>query len=465
MALAAPDVYLVLQADPAAPWAELQRRYRRRARELHPDGQPVRPPDQRLAAARATALFAELQAAWAEVSTPERRAAYDQRRRPLWGGVGRAPAGPRATPGRPARPAPPAFGSPLPVGVVEQTAPGGLHIVVPGRAGELSLAGFAAFAAGRSGAVLVGEIPAQPELRAQLRAVTFVERLRLTTMVGLPDLPEPRDHIDDDHHLWKVEHVRRAFDRWAAAFPGRRHQLPYADDLLCMARLSLGGYQLNPPHPAGLWGAVEPPATSRDERAARRDQPTVELDLGPPALVLLAAWAGDRALQHALGTGLAAAASAAGPDGEELSQTLRSLARPRARADGHAPVPEAGVCWGRPGPGLRRLLTPFPTAHAYLEGADRPRELPWGAPLAACGSDRDLADAGSRLVTQVMAALAAQLDHALQLVSRRGARLSYRVGTADPAATRAAVVELVAAATQQLVGFPARAEARLQAGA
>ncbi|MHB8332508.1 MAG: DnaJ domain-containing protein, partial [Candidatus Dormibacteria bacterium] len=71
------DVYLLLGAERTDSWQELRRRYRARARELHPDVQVHRQGPQRLDLKRANALFSQLQAAWSLVATPERRAAYD----------------------------------------------------------------------------------------------------------------------------------------------------------------------------------------------------------------------------------------------------------------------------------------------------------------------------------------------------------------------------------------------------
>ncbi|HVA22596.1 MAG TPA: DnaJ domain-containing protein [Candidatus Micrarchaeia archaeon] len=469
MSPALPDVYAVLQADPSTPWPDLRRRYRRRARELHPDVQPVRPPEDRLAASRATRLFAELQAAWSEVSTPERRAAYDLRRR----GVRAAPARPAAAHPVPVRPVPPhprrrrspaprpaPWRSLVPVGVVEHMAPGGLHIVVPGEPGDLSLGAFSAFAGAHPGAVLVGEIPAQPEIRRALAGVTLVERLRLTTLVGLPDPPEPRDPTDEDERLWKVDQVRRAFERWADAFPGRRREVPYADDLRTMARLSLAGYQLNPPHPAGLWGAVEPPPASRDERTTRRAQWLVEVELPLAALLLVAAWSEDRRLQRALAQGMPGVAAAASLDADDAAAAAHSLARQRARADGQVAVPDGGPAWGPLAPAARRLLVTFPAAHAFLEQASRPPALPWGAPLARCGTDRDLGDAGSRLVTRVMDGLEARLGSSLELVGRRGGRLTYRAPDAATDRVARGAAEAAGDALEAALGFPVAVPAR-----
>jgi curved DNA-binding protein CbpA len=61
------DAYTLLGVSPDADDRELRHAYRRAARSAHPDaGAPV-------------AAFRALQAAWEQVRTPERRAAYDAR--------------------------------------------------------------------------------------------------------------------------------------------------------------------------------------------------------------------------------------------------------------------------------------------------------------------------------------------------------------------------------------------------
>lgn len=63
------DAYALLGVSPEADERELRRAYRRAARAAHPDsGAPV-------------VAFRALQAAWEQVRTPERRAAYDARGR------------------------------------------------------------------------------------------------------------------------------------------------------------------------------------------------------------------------------------------------------------------------------------------------------------------------------------------------------------------------------------------------
>lgn len=85
------DVYALLGVSPEADDRELRRAYRRAALAAHPDtGAPV-------------TVFRALQAAWEEVRTPERRAAYDARGR-IAAPVLRAP--------RPALPARPPEGWP-----------------------------------------------------------------------------------------------------------------------------------------------------------------------------------------------------------------------------------------------------------------------------------------------------------------------------------------------------------------
>lgn len=444
-----PDVYAVLQADPATSWPELRRRYRHRALELHPDVQTVRPPEDRLAVARANRLFAELQAAWALVSTPERRAAYDRARR------GRGPKpGPqlRAAP-RPAKaPAPRPWPASFPVGVVEHSAPGGLHIRVPGHPEELDLPAFDALVRRHPFAVLIGEVPAHAELRRALLPIRFVERLRLTTMVGLAEPAEPREPSAEEEGPWKLEQVRRAFARWAAAFPSRRDALPYADDLRLMAQLSLTGHLLNPPHPAGLYAAVEPPP-DRAERAVRRDQPLIAIEVPCPALLLVAAWTKDLGLQAGLALGAQGLARAAGLDAAQVAVVLRQLQRGRPRLDGQTPVPNAALAFGPQPPALRRLLLPFPSARAYLEARPRPALLPWGDPLAGCGTDRDLGDASCRLVARVLAAVDGAVG-GVRPAMVRGSRLTFRVLAGDPRAAAAAIGKVAAESLVTLLGFP-----------
>lgn len=64
------DLYAVLGVRPSADADEIQRAYRGKARELHPDVN--RAPD-------ATARFAELQQAYEVISDPVRRRVYDAR--------------------------------------------------------------------------------------------------------------------------------------------------------------------------------------------------------------------------------------------------------------------------------------------------------------------------------------------------------------------------------------------------
>lgn len=64
-----PDAYVLLGVSPDASDRELRRAYRRAALAAHPD---TGAPD---------SAFRALQAAWDEVRTPERRAAYDARGR------------------------------------------------------------------------------------------------------------------------------------------------------------------------------------------------------------------------------------------------------------------------------------------------------------------------------------------------------------------------------------------------
>ncbi len=421
------DVYAILGADRSASWADLQRRYRARARELHPDAQSTRPRGERLAPARATALFAELRAAWALVSTPERRRTYDQRQRPAPIGPGRRPTAPVPV-ARP-RPRPEPWPTPYPVGVVRQTAPGGLHIIGPGSWADLSLPAWVERHGQGADALLVGDIPAQPALRQLLQHTRFVERIRLATMVCGVEPPPAADEEGHDDGRWKVEQVRTALQRWVRACPGQRGAVPYAADLFLMAQLSLRGYQLSLPHPAGLWGAVEPPPHTPAERAGRRAAPLLELEVPAAALLVAVAWARDQESQAALGQGWSAFLGARGLPAAAAAAIDRSLGRPRPRTDGLAPVPAGGLHWGAPTPTMGQLLRTMPTTLGYLRSGPPAGTLllPWGAPLSLGGRDRDLGDAGTRLASAVLAAV---LDRAeglgLRLAWRRGPRFALR---------------------------------------
>ena len=187
------DVYTVLGAERSSTWNELRRSYRARARELHPDVQAHRPTPSRLDQPRATALFTQLQ------ETPPRRVRPTSA--PRWS------AGPRA-------------------GVLLRTGPGDLHIAIPGGAWDLSLAQFLrqSHLAGHP-PLLIGDLPPHLALRDALVATDFVERHRLTTMVGLSEPVEdrggPETDLDEDG-AWKLGQLDRTFNRWARALPGRR---------------------------------------------------------------------------------------------------------------------------------------------------------------------------------------------------------------------------------------------------
>lgn len=101
-----PDAYKILQVDPEAEDEVIGAAYRRLARKYHPDVAPD---------AESAARMAAINAAWAQIGDPVKRAAYD-RARAVGGGAtsrGPAPAGPTSRPtytpsgpGAPARPAP-----------------------------------------------------------------------------------------------------------------------------------------------------------------------------------------------------------------------------------------------------------------------------------------------------------------------------------------------------------------------
>lgn len=415
------DVYAVLGSDRSASWQELRRHYRARARELHPDVQIHRQGRQRLDPQRATQLFSQLQAAWALVATPELRAEYDR-------ATTMVP--PAPAPRRPARVPRWRFGPAA--AVLLRAGPGDLHIAIPGGDWDLSLARFAGMVAeGAAPDLLIGDIPPHLEVRHALQGLAFVERLRLTTMIGLIDPVQdrgPQEESQLESGSWKLEQLSRAMTHWSRAQPARARQLPYAEELLFMGRLSLAGYQLNVPHPAGLYACAEPRPLSRAEALERRGQSTVELSLPAPTLMLAAFWSGDIGLwdelagHHRGGPGLAPGADRGGIAG------LHALAGKRARADRHEPL--SGSVLDRPSALPESLveLRRFPDAWEWLTERRRlPDELPWGAPLSLSGQDQSLSDAGARLTTRLAAQLLAAAPPEIRLVSLNGPRLHLRV--------------------------------------
>jgi len=446
------DVYAVLGAERSASWNELRRSYRARARELHPDVQAHRPTPSRLDQPRATALFTQLQEAWTLVGTPERRAAYDLtllaqptltgRRRPRPATAPRWSAGPRA-------------------GALLRTGPGDLHIAIPGGAWDLSLAEFLrhAHATGHP-PLLIGDVPPHRALRQALTAADFVERHRLTTMVGLNEAVEdrggPESDLDEDG-AWKLDQLGRALNRWAKALPAHRAELPYAADLRLMGRLSLAGYEINLPHPAGIYAALEPRPTDRAEIKARAAQPVLDVKLPPASLALVAAWAQDRAAIRALDDGWEGLGRIAELTGVELAAAQRALEGKRARRDGHDPLPGSALDGGLIPAALSPILRVLPSSAKWLRDLSGPLPpLPWAEPLSLSGEDRSLGDAATRLVGRVLDRLVADPPPGIWLVAMRGSRLRFRVES-DPERFADWIRASVSAAFADHIGFPAAA--------
>ncbi|HVC23943.1 MAG TPA: J domain-containing protein [Candidatus Dormibacteraeota bacterium] len=445
------DVYAVLGAERSATWSELRRTYRARARELHPDVQVHRPTPARLDQPRATALFTQLQEAWSMVATPERRAAYDLS---LRGRVEEAP------PHRVRPTSAPRWSSGPRAGVLLRTGPGDLHIAIPGGAWDLSLAQFLqrAHAAGHP-PLLIGDLPPHPALRDALRATDFVERHRLTTMVGLNEPLEdrggPETELDDDG-VWKIAQLDRTFIRWSRALPARRAELPYADDLRVMGQLSLAGYEINLPHPAGLYAALEPRPADRQEAKLRTAQVVLDVRLPPAPLALVARWADDERAMAALRAGWEGLAQLAYLDGPGLVAAQRALEGRRMRRDGHDPLPGSALDGGPPPPSLLPILQALPMSRHWLEQRLGPLPaLPWGDPLSQSGDDRSLGDASTRLLGRVLGRLLLSPPHGLRLVALRGSRVRFRVED-DPEPAAEWIDSVVAAAFQEHMGFPAR---------
>lgn len=438
------DVYQLLGAERTDSWQELRRRYRARARELHPDVQVHRQGSQRLDQKRANALFSQLQAAWSLVATPERRAAYDLAAR------GR-PAAEPVEARQPAR-APRWVAGPA-AAVLLRSGPGSLHIAVPGGRWDLSLAEFASgVASGALPGLLIGDVPPRPELREALGGLQFVERHRLTTMVGILEPAEERDPEPargEDDGAWKLAQLGRAMAAWGRAMPARRKQLPYAEDLLLMGKLSLAGYELNLPHPAGLFAAVESRPRSRWHALERKAQAQLELRIPAPTLLLTAFWSQDSELIAALGQGLGGGAG-------EAPSWQRALAARRPRTDFHEPL--WGSALDRPEqiPEGFAELSRFPTAWEWLHSPGQvPPTLPWGEPTSDRGRDRRLSDAAARLVTRLLATLLVELPAHAELTALRGPHLRLRGDQGRRAELADGLRELVPHLLLRNLGFPA----------
>ena len=426
------DAYDVLGAQPSDSWTELRRHYRARARELHPDVQAQRHEATRLEEERATRLFTRLQAAWALVDTPERRAAYDLRRRP-------------APPKRPLRAPSWPFG---PVaGVLLRAGPGDLHIAVPGGGWDLSLAKFAAqVEIGAAPALLIGDLPPHREVREALLGLPFIERGRLAAMVGLEVPFEERAESGkgvDDEGAWKLDQVRRCLGAWAAAGMGGAGEVPYRRVLLLMGRLSLRGFELNLPHPAGLTQVQEARPRDRAEAAARRGSRLLQLLVPPPSLILAAAFSNDLELRQALASGWF---DPHRPGGASPA-LLRFLSGRRPRADHHEPLWGSTLDSVGPGAAGPAELGRFSVAFEWLVAGTVPDRLPWGDAGAECGRDRRLGDHAARLMALVIAALEGGPG---QLVSLKGNLITLRLSDPGEGPLAAAATEQ---ALERAVGF------------
>ena len=426
------DAYEVLGAQPTDSWSELRRHYRARARELHPDVQAQRHETTRLEEERATRLFTRLQAAWALVGTPERRAAYDLRRRPA------PPKRPRRAPSWPFGPV---------AGVLLRAGPGDLHIAVPGGGWDLSLAGFAAqVQLGAAPALLIGDLPPHREVREALLGLPFIERGRLAAMVGLEvpfeERAEAGKGVDDDG-VWKLDQVRRCLGAWAATGMGSAGDVPYRRELLLMGRLSLRGFELNLPHPAGLTQLQEPRPRDRAEAASRRGSPLRGLLVPPPSVILAAAFSDDLELREALAEGWFDPHRAGGAS----PALLRFLSGRRARADHHEPLWGSSLDSLAPDTAGAAELRRFARAFEWLVAGTVPDRLPWGDTGAECGRDRRLGDHAARLMALVIAALEGGPG---ELVSLKGNLVTLRLSGAEEGPVAAAAAEQ---ALEGAVGF------------
>jgi hypothetical protein len=316
-----------------------------------------------------------------------------------------------------------------------------------------------AHARGRS-PLLIGDIPPHLALRDALVATDFVERHRLTTMVGLNEPVEdrggPETELDDDG-AWKLDQLGRAFSRWARALPARRSELPYAADLRLMGHLSLSGYEINLPHPAGLYAALEAKPSDRSEARRRSTQPVLDLRLPPAPLALVAKWSGDERAMEALSSGWDGLAKLAGLDGAGRVAAERAIEGRRLRRDGHDSLPGSALDGGPPPPSLLPIFEVLPVSQEWLEAQAGPLPaLPWGDPLSQSGEDRSLGDAATRLLSRVVGTLVQGPPEGLHLVAMRGSRLRFRV-EGDPGLATEWLLSTVDQAFTHDLGFPARA--------
>jgi hypothetical protein len=222
-----------------------------------------------------------------------------------------------------------------------------------------------------------------------------------------------------------------------------------------MGRLSLAGYEINLPHPAGIYAAVEARPADRVEAKRRSAHRVVDVLLPPPALALIAAWAQDREAMEALGRGWNGLAQVAALDPLELTVVQRTLEGRRSRRDGQDPLPGSIFDGGPLPPSILPLLRALPTSLSWLgEFGGLLPQLPWGEPLSQSGDDRNLSDAAARLVGRVLDQLLTTPPDGLTLVALRGARLRYRVAS-DLGAAQSWIQGRVEEAFRTHLGFPA----------
>jgi hypothetical protein len=230
-----------------------------------------------------------------------------------------------------------------------------------------------------------------------------------------------------------------------------------------MGRLSLAGYEINLPHPAGIYAAVEPRSTDRAEAKRRSAQPILDVLLPPPALALVAAWAEDQDAMAALEQGWDGLARVAALDPSDLTVVQRAFEGRRSRLDGQDALPGSIFDGGQLPPSLLPLLRTLPESLHWLgEFGGLLPQLPWGEPLSQSGDDRNLSDAAARVVGRVLDQLLMDPLEGVTLVALRGARLRYRVDS-DPGEAQAWVTARVQQAFRVHLGFPA-APAISQAG-
>jgi hypothetical protein len=288
-----------------------------------------------------------------------------------------------------------------------------------------------------------------------MRGVRFVERHRLTTMVGLEETIEEREPADergDDDGAWKLAQIERAVSIWSKAFPGRRTELPYGPDLLLMGRLSLAGYELNLPHPAGLVAATEPKPTTRAEAQLRRAESLLELRIPAPTLLLVALWSGDQKLATALSAGGLSTSGSLPGDSASLQ---RQLAARRPRADHFEPLWGSVLDRHDAIPDGLAHLAQFELAWEWLHTKGKlPVELPWGEPASHCGRDRRLSDAAARLVRHVLEPMLEALPEDTSLVALQGPALRLRTPPAQRHLLAEHLSELLPTLLQQVLRFP-----------